>query len=82
MAFERLCALTGSNDHMLVSSFFHMGVIRYAKPFTPTIFNSRRMVYGYKKLKGSAGFSEDLHKHILDVRSTLVAHDDLDQIEP
>ena len=82
MSFERLCTLAGSDDHILVSSFFHTGVIRYAKPFTSTISKSKKILYGYKKLKSQAGFSEDLHKHILNVRDTLIAHDDLDQIEP
>ena len=32
-SFSRLCKLVDSDDHILISSVFHMAVIKYVKPF-------------------------------------------------
>lgn len=82
LAFERLCVLVGSDDHLLLSSIFHVGVIRYAKPFLNTESCTGRVTYPVSSLKKLPTFSVKAHEHIITVRNTLVAHDDFEQIEP
>lgn len=82
LSFERLCELIDSKDYLLISSFFYMGIIRYAKPFLNTKLNKGFISYPIKKLKNEPEFSEKMHTHLLELRNTLVAHDDFEKIEP
>src|SRR5437899_9433594 len=82
LAFERLCTLVESDDHLLLSSVFHMGVIRYAKPFLGAESGAGLVSYPTQQLRKVSGFSMEIHRHLLTVRNTLIAHDDFDQIEP
>ncbi len=81
-SFERLCALVNSKDDILVSSFFYMGVIRYAKPFLRARSSSGFLIYPISQLKKRKDFSLNIHNHIIEIRNTLIAHDDFEQIEP
>jgi len=82
LAFERLCMLANCGDHFLLSSFFYMGVMRYAKPFLNTHLKSECITYPIKNLKKVLNFSINIHDHIIEIRNTLVTHDDFEQIEP
>lgn len=75
--FEKLLQLVDSEDHLLLSSLFHMAVIKYAKPFI-----HKPIAYPIKHLKRLPGFSTEVHDHLIKVRHTLIAHDDFEQIEP
>lgn len=81
-AFDRLIPLMESGDHFILSSLFCFAVVKYAKPFieTKTPFGKAR--YPVKSLSAAPGFALDIHKHILELRNTLVAHDDMESIDP
>lgn len=81
-AFDRLIALIPSGDHILLSSVFCFAVVKYAKPFieTETPFGKTR--YPVRHLKTEKGFDNAMHTHLVELRNTLVAHDDLESIEP
>ena len=81
-AFERLSSLVESQDYILLSSFFNMGVIRYTKPFLKTDTSNGIFIYPIRHLKKVNGFSLELHEHLKQIRNTLIAHDDIEQIEP
>ncbi len=81
-SFERLLALIDSDDHILLSSYFYMGIIRYSKPFLNSQAKTGSICYPTKHLKQNPTFIKKIHDHILNVRNTLVAHDDFEQIEP
>jgi hypothetical protein len=81
-SFERLAALSDSQDVLVLSALLHAAVIRYGKPFVQAESNSGKVVYPTKHLKSVQGFSMDVHEHLLKVRNTLIAHDDFTQIEP
>ena len=59
-------------DDELKSALFHSALIHYARPFTD------RREYGGKELRRQAGFDEELHGHLIDLRHWLVAHHDND----
>lgn len=82
LAFEKLCSALHTNDNFLLSSFFYMGVVRYAKPFLNNRSESGNITYPIKQLKKNSSFSLEMHEHILELRNTLIAHDDFEQIEP
>lgn len=81
-AFERLAALVQSSDHILLSSVFCFAIVKYAKPFVDTETPFGRTRYPVRLLKTMEGFSAEMHKHLVELRNTLVAHDDLESIEP
>ena len=80
--FDRLLTLKEAEDHILLSSVFCFAVIKYAKSFidNETSFGNRR--YSIKHLKKTKNFSLVIHKHLMELRNTLVAHDDFGSIEP
>ena len=69
-------------DHVFLASLYQASVIFYSKPFTETRFRGGRHNYKINRLKKLPNFSIDLHDHILEIRKKLVAHDDIDEIEP
>ncbi len=81
-ALERICEMVDSDDHVILSSLFHAGVIRYGKPFKTTRTKSGTTQFPVKRLKNIKGFEKSIHDHLLELRDTLIAHDDLNQIEP
>lgn len=81
-SFERLCSAVDSDDHLLISSYFHKAVISYSKPFIGGATTDGLARYPIKHLKKTADFSGSMHEHLLEVRNTLIAHDDFVQIEP
>lgn len=84
VGFARLAQLGAAQvqDHILLPSIFYWAVIRYAKPFLNTTTESGQKRYPVKHLRQVEGFSIEMHKHLLNVRNTLIAHDDFDQIAP
>lgn len=80
--FESLEKLMASGDHLLMSSAFCFAVVKYAKPFIETNASFGKTRYPVKHLKGLKGFDSKLHEHLLELRNTLIAHDDLESIEP
>jgi hypothetical protein len=59
-------------DDELKSALFHSAVIHFARPF------SYKRDYGGDGLKHRAGFDQELHGHLIDLRHSLVAHHDND----
>jgi hypothetical protein len=82
IGFSRMLDLANTEDPILLPSVFHWAVIRYAKPFLNSKFEGGKICYPTKELKKSAGFSPEIHEHLLTVRSALVAHDDFTEISP
>lgn len=80
--FDRFLSLFPTKDHILLSSVFCFAVVKYAKPFvdTETPFGTTR--YPTRHLKNESAFDAALHQHLIELRNTLVAHDDLESIEP
>jgi hypothetical protein len=81
-AFDRLTGLIAAGDHILLSSVFCFAVVKYAKPFVDTETPFGKARYPVRQLKKEEGFSAEIHSHLLELRNTLVAHDDLESIEP
>ena len=81
-AFDRFLALIQTGDHILLSSVFCFAVVKYAKPFIETKTSFGKTRYPIRHLKDQPGFDTALHMHLLELRNTLVAHDDLESIEP
>ena len=69
-------------DWVLMSSAFYWAVIHYAKPFLNSKFEGRNIRYPIKHIKNVDGFSDTMHSHLIEVRNTLVAHDDFTEIPP
>lgn len=81
-ALDRLCSIIEAEDIVLLNSVFYMAIVRYAKPFIKSKLSTGFISYPTKTLKKAAGFSALMHAHILQLRDTLIAHDDFDEIEP
>jgi hypothetical protein len=82
-AFERLKNILHRHDTLLISSIFHYGIIKYSKPFSQTNYkDGQKVIYPIKAIKNAPNFSMTTHEHLLELRDTLVAHDDFDQIGP
>jgi hypothetical protein len=81
-AFNKLIGLITSNDHIVLSSVFCFAVVKYAKPFIETGTSFGKTRYPTKHLQKTSGFSKEIHDHLVALRNTLVAHDDLESIEP
>jgi hypothetical protein len=80
--FEKLLTLGGSNDLTLLSAMFCFAVIKYARPFVETNTADGKVCFPARALKSTQGFVVSTHKHLLELRNRLIAHDDLDSIEP
>ncbi|HXU92263.1 MAG TPA: hypothetical protein VFP33_01270 [Gallionella sp.] len=80
--FDRFLSLIPTKDHILLSSVFCFAVVKYAKPFVDTKTSLGTTRYPMRHLKSEAGFDAALHNHLIELRNTLVAHDDLESIEP
>lgn len=82
-AFERLCADLPAADHATLSATFAYAAMCYAKPFLNSQGPDGQTIrYSTKHLTACEGFSSQMHKHLLEVRNALVAHDDFTYIEP
>jgi hypothetical protein len=51
-------------------------VIAYARPFTIARTKNTKVIYPVKNLKKTAGFDDELHSHIMNLRDRLIAHSD------
>lgn len=80
--FDRFVALIPTGDHILLSSVFCFAVVKYAKPFIETVTPFGKTRYPVRHLKKELGFDNTIHTHLVELRNTLVAHDDLESIEP
>lgn len=80
--FDRFLSLIQTKDHILLSSTFCFAVVKYAKPFVDTETTYGRTRYPTRHLKKETTFDPKLHQHLIELRNTLVAHDDLESIEP
>src|SRR5690349_243891 len=81
--FHSLCAEFTGAKQLALASMFAFATIRYAKPFlNSSDGDGGSMKYPTKHLKGAAGYSIELHDHLIEVRNALVAHDDFSYIEP
>lgn len=79
LGFSRMASLDRVADEVTLPSIFHWSVIRYSKLFLDT---KKGFQYPIKNLKKVAGFSIKIHNHILEIRNTLIAHDDFTEIQP
>lgn len=80
--FDRFISLAPTKDHILLSSVFCFAVVKYAKPFVDTETSFGKTRYRTRHLKNESAFNAGLHQHLIELRNTLVAHDDLESIEP
>jgi len=78
-SIDLLYPLRESQQWDLMSALYCSAVVRYTKPFSGSRSNR---TYPIKRIKHNEGFSSEIHKHLLEIRDVLVAHDDLDIIEP
>lgn len=81
-AFGRMEALFSYRDDIGLSSLFFFGVIKYAKMFIESSTASGKRTYPIRHLKLEPNFSIGMHKHLVDIRNTLIAHDDFESVEP
>jgi hypothetical protein len=77
--FELMAA---TRDQWMLSSLFCAGVVRYGRPFSQPAAGRGNRAYPEKHLKRRPGFRQDVHEHLIGIRNTLVAHDDIESIEP
>ncbi|MDF2691376.1 MAG: hypothetical protein K0S29_1231 [Gammaproteobacteria bacterium] len=77
--FEQLKVNLNSHNSLLLMSYFSTAVIRYCSPFVDSRKGTR---YSLKALKRIDGYSAELHSNLLMLRNKLLAHDDLEEIEP
>ncbi len=77
--FERMAT---ERDPLLLSSLFCSAVVRYARPFSQPPAGKGNRAYPLKQLKRRDDFRTDVHDHLMGIRNTLVAHDDMESIEP
>jgi hypothetical protein len=80
--FEKLLFLGQSNDLVLLSSVFCFSVVKYGRPFVDTKTSGGKTRFSMGALKATPGFVASIHEHLLELRNSLIAHDDLDSIEP
>jgi hypothetical protein len=74
--------LFSTNDAVMLSATFCLGVVRYSKPFIESAGRGGKRRYPIRHLKKVAGFDEGVHRHLIELRNTLIAHDDFESIEP
>lgn len=82
-AFEILSGEFVGRNHFLLTATFCFGAVSYAKPFVNAKNSDGGVVrYPIAPLKRAEGFLPEMHAHLLEIRNTLVAHDDFTYIEP
>jgi len=74
--------MASTRDQWLLSSLFCSAVVRYARPFSQPPAGRGNRAYPEKQLKRRAGFRQNVHEHMIGIRNTLVAHDDMESIAP
>lgn len=80
--FQKLLFLGQSNDLILLSSVFCFAVVKYGRPFVDTKTENGKTRFPIGVLKKTPGFVATIHEHLLELRNSLIAHDDLERIEP
>lgn len=79
---KRFAEKANSPDHHTKEALFQAAIVSYAKPFTETKTGQGKERLSIKPLKGNPSFVVDTHKHIMELRHKLIAHDDFTAIEP
>lgn len=79
---KRFAEMANSPDHHTKEALFQAAIVSYAKPFTETETGQGRAILPVKPLKDDPSFEVDMHKHMMDLRHKLIAHDDFTAIEP
>ena len=79
---KRFAEKANSPDHHTKEALFQAAIVTYAKPFTETETGQGKGKLSIKPLKGIPLFEADTHKHIMELRHKLIAHDDFTAIEP
>lgn len=70
-------------DNELLSALFSAAIVSYAKPFLESNIGTVNVVYPIKNLKKNChSFDIELHKHLIKIRHSVVAHDDFNYIDP
>lgn len=67
---------------IIPASIFHWSVIRYAKPFLEHKIEGKSMRYKKGRISQADGFIESIHQHLINIRHTLIAHDDFNAVSP
>ena len=80
--FDRMLTFQSAAEAQILSALFTAGVIRYARPFSQSSDGKGHRAYPLKALKKADGFDLKVHQHLVGIRNTLVAHDNLEAIEP
>lgn len=79
---DRMLVLGARDDRQLLTAMFTTAVVRYARPFSQKADGKGNRAYSVKQLKKDPGFLSNMHRHLMGIRNTLVAHDDIESIEP
>jgi hypothetical protein len=71
------------DDNDLLSALFSSAVVSYAKPFLKSKMANASVFYPTKDLKKKCdNFEVNVHEHLINIRNTVVAHDDFIDIDP
>lgn len=82
-AMARFAADLAVGDETVLAALFCHAVVRYAKPFVETqTATGRKRRLKARDLARREGFDRAMHEHLLELRHTLIAHDDLASINP
>jgi hypothetical protein len=80
MGFDKMLQMGDSFDPIIFPSLFYWAVIRYVKPFLKS--GTSKSCYRLKRISSYPDFNKDIHQHLVNIRHTLIAHDDFTEIEP
>ena len=78
---DRFCHIQDSDDH-IKEALFQVAVVSYAKPFTSAETSTGMTSQPIKPYRQMLGFDYSIHKHLMQLRHKLIAHDDYTEIEP
>lgn len=81
-AFDHFVSFFPLKEHIILSSIFCFAVVKYSKPFIETQTPFGKVRYPVRHLKKESDFNNIIHNQLLELRNTLVAHDDIESIEP
>lgn len=73
---KRFAEMANSPDHHTKEALFQAAIVSYAKPFTETETGQGKAMLPIKSLKSNPFFDVGTHKHIMELRHKLIAHDD------
>jgi len=79
---EKFAEKETCRDQSIKEALFQAAIISYAKPFITTETTKGKVQLPTKPLQNTPLFEVNVHKHMVDLRHKLIAHDDLTAIEP